>query len=1050
MCPGEHPFGALMNCLANSAGQETIEALLYQGTEGLVQWLRTRSEPMVVLVIDQFEELFTLCSDEVRQDFLNVVLEALEYTSDRFKLVIALRADFVAAGLEVRELAAILQRSSVLMPPSLSDEEYYQVIVRPAEAVGLLIEPELVEILLEDLDRTPADLPMLEFVLEQLWQQGALTLAAYRAEVGDLHSALDYKAQSAYDALDPDQQQCARWIFLALIGSHETRRSVPKSDLTQQSQVLIDRTLQALSAAKLIRINSDNTIELIHEVLIRHWSTLGEWLNADRHRLQVQRPIEQSAIEWKKSNRSPDLLLQGMQLAEAEELYAKSHDQLSPATQAFIEASLKAYQGEQPALKHRLKQAHRQMIAIAALAVAAFGLGGLALWSQRNAQIREIQALSASSEALLNSNQQLESLSAATQAGRRLQQIDRPWNFLPADVKIGTIATLQQAITQTQEIARLKGHVRQVNDVCISSDGQTIATVSNDRLVKLWSRDGRLLKNLIGHTDRVLAVDFSSDNQRIATASADKTIKLWNRDGTLLQTLTGHQNWVTDVRFSSDSRSLISSSRDGTIKLWQLDQMKEVQTFRGHKGWVNSISFGQNDREIISGGEDGTVKFWQVGAAAALRSFRADSNRVNSVMMAPNGRSILTSGGNVAKLWTLNGKEIATLKGHRERVNTASYSPDGRTIATGSDDRTLRLWDLKGTLLQTIQAHEAAVTQVRFSPAGSQLLSASEDKTARIWQPNPLPQLETGLSAMSVSPDGSIIAIAAPDNTIQLRSSDRVLILRGHTAPVTQVQISPDSSLLISASADKTIRLWNTSTGELLRTISGHRDRVTALSFNPDRQSFASASADKTIKIWAIEGNLLATLPGLTAEVTSLAFDVDGRLASGSIEGTVRLWNVDQQSSIVLGKQNGAIAALAFAPDGRTLASASRDNTIKQWSVSEATLRQTLSGQALIGQTLIGHQASVNSLSFNQDGSVLASGSDDTTIKLWNSKTGELLKTLQGVQDRVLSVAFQPGKLLSTSNRLGLTLWNLDLDSLLNQSCDRAQFYLRSQSQSCN
>ncbi|BAU11153.1 hypothetical protein LEP3755_16460 [Leptolyngbya sp. NIES-3755] len=1046
MCPGEHPFEALVQCLSEQP--EEIEGLLYQGTEGLVQWLRTRTEPMILLVIDQFEELFTLCPEYVRQDFLNVILEALEYTSDRFKLVLTIRADFVAAGLEIPQLATILQRSSILVPPCLNDEEYRQVIVRPAEQVGLTVEPELVEALLQELDRTPSDLPILEFVLEQLWQQRTLTLEAYRSEIGGLQGALEHKAQSIYEELDPEEQQCARWIFLSIAqlgeGTEGTRRRVLKSDLStaKYSQQLIDRTLQSLSAAKLIVINTESqAIELSHEILIRHWSTLRWWLDEDRKRISVQRPIEQSAIEWKKSNRSPDLLLRGMRLAAAEELYANYTDELTLETQAFIAASLEARQGQQIALKHRLRRAQQGIATIAAIALAAFGLGGLALWSQRNAQVRELQALSTSSEALLNSNQQLESLTTAIRAGQQLKQLDRPWNQIPTDVKITTIASLQQSLDRTQESNRLTGHAQSVNDVRMSSDGQIIATVSDDNSIKLWSREGQLLQNLTGHSDRVLAVAFSPDNQQIATASADKTIKLWNRDGTLIQTLTGHQNWVTDVQFSSKGRSLISSSRDGTVRLWQLDPMKEAQTFRGHRGWVNRISFGQNDRQILSAGEDGTVKFWQVGESDATRSFTVHRERVTSVMMAPNRRSFLTSGDNVAKLWTLNGKEIATFEGHRDQVNTASYSPDGKLIATGSIDRTIRLWNLKGEPLETLQGHGAAVTHLSFSPAGTQLLSASADRTARIWQVNPLPRLNTGLSAMSVSANGNIIAIAAPDDTIQLQTATDSRILKGHTAPVTQVQISPDDSLLISASADKTIRLWNISTGELIRTIAGHNDRVTALSFSPDRESFASASADRTIKIWSIGGDLRTILQGHTDEVTSIVYSSEGRLASGSADNTVRLWDIDRRTSTILGKHRMAISALAFSPNGKTLASASWDTTIQLWSIDDSTLKRTL----------IGHSGGVTTLSFNPEGSVLASGSDDSTIRLWNSETGELLKTLTGTQDRVSSVVFQANQILSTSDRLGLTRWNLNLEELLEQSCDRAQSYLRSQSSTlCN
>lgn len=1054
MRPGDQPFESLVKCLAQPGEQDQIEGLMYQGTEGFVQWLRTRTEPMVLLVIDQFEEIFTLASDYDRRDFLNIILEALDYTSDRFKLVLTLRADFVAAALEIPQLAGILQRSSILVPPCLSDEDYRQVIVRPAEQVGLKVEASLVEVLLQELDRTPGDLPLLEFVLEQLWQKrktGELTLKTYQSEIGGLQGALENKAQATYDQLRPDEQDCARWIFLSLTqlgeGTEDTRRRVLKADLdvAKYPPNLIDRTLHALSDAKLIVINTEElptsrgelttteippvvTIEVAHEILIRHWSTLRWWLTENRKRLQVQRPIEQSAIDWHKNNRPSDLLLRGMRLAEAEELYVKYTDELTRETQEFIAASLDARQGEQLALKRRLRRAQQAILAIASLAIAAIGFGSLAAWNQRNAQIREIQALSASSEALLNSNQQLESLADGIKAGHQLQRLDRPWNFLPFDVKTTAIATLQQAISQTQESNRLEGHAQQVNDVQMSADGQLIATVSNDNVVKLWSREGAAIQTLTDHRDRVLAVTFSSDNQQIATASADRTIKIWNRDGKLIHTLNGHRDWVTDVQFSENGRSLISSSRDGTIKLWNLDQKKEVQTFRGHRGWVNQIAFGQSDRQILSGGEDGTIKIWEVGKSGAIRSFNAHRERVTSVSIAPNRQSILSSGDNLAKLWTLSGKEIATFEGHRDQVNTAIYSPDGRTIATGSIDQTIRLWNLEGALLATIQGHGAAVMNLSFSPAGTQLLSASADKTARVWQVSTLAKLNTGFSALAVN--GSMIAIATPDQTIQVQQDGNLRILKGHTAPITQLRFSGDT--LISASADKTIRIWNAKTGEPIKTIAAHGDRVTALSVDHTRKTFASGSADKTIKIWSMDGNAISTLQGHTDEVTALSFLADGRLASGSIDKSIRLWNVDQKTSTVLGEHRLAISDLAV--NGDTLASASWDNTIQLWSIQEARSKYTL----------IGHNNGVTSLSFQN--SVLASGSSDSTIKLWNAETGELIKTLNGTQDRVASVVFQGNTLLSTSDRAGLTTWDFDLERLMKQSCDRVQFFARSHS----
>ena len=175
--PGSTPVRALAQVLTDAQNRQLqvqqqlqIEGLLYQGVEGFVQWLRTRTESMVVLVIDQFEELYTLASENEREEFLALILGALEYAGDRFKLIMTIRADFVATCLENAELANILQKNSILVPPYLTEADYRDAIIEPAKQVGLQVESSLVEVLLQDLDRSAGDLPLLQFALQQLWE----------------------------------------------------------------------------------------------------------------------------------------------------------------------------------------------------------------------------------------------------------------------------------------------------------------------------------------------------------------------------------------------------------------------------------------------------------------------------------------------------------------------------------------------------------------------------------------------------------------------------------------------------------------------------------------------------------------------------------------------------------------------------------------------------------------------------------------------------------------------------------------------------------------
>jgi len=227
----------------------------------------------------------------------------------------------------------------VLVPPHLTEEDYRQVIVKPAEKVGLKVEPELVEVLLQELNHSAGDLPLLEFVLEQLWEHhcpGELTLQVYQQQIGGFKGALERSCQAVYDSLDPEAQACARWTFLALThlgeGTEDTRRRTLKSELVvaKYPTDLVERTLQVLTAAKLVVMNLEEdegavgqskglaassqpeglppeaiaqkvTVEVAHEVLIRHWSTLRWWLEENRTRLRLQRQIEQAAKLWKQS-----------------------------------------------------------------------------------------------------------------------------------------------------------------------------------------------------------------------------------------------------------------------------------------------------------------------------------------------------------------------------------------------------------------------------------------------------------------------------------------------------------------------------------------------------------------------------------------------------------------------------------------------------------------------------------------------------------------------------------------------------------------------------
>jgi len=1070
-----------------------LEGHLYQGVEGFVYWLRSRPEPMIMLVVDQFEELFTLASVEDRERFLALVLGAVEHAPDKFKLIITLRADFIATCLEVAPLARLLQQSNLLVPPNLTEDDYHRAIALPAEQVGLKVAPDLIQVLLQELNHSAGDLPLLEFVLEQLWEYrsaGELTLQAYQQQLGGIKGALERSCQGVYESLSQSEQDCARWIFISLTqlgeGTEDTRRRILKSDLIvpKYPASLVEKTLSTLTAAKLVVMNVEQegetassrgnqgsedkggiphdpnpitltpfvTVEVAHEVLIRHWSTLRWWLEENRARLRVQRQITQAAMLWCNSGKQPDFLLQGVRLAEAEDIYIKYTDELSAEVQEFIAACLEA-RGRQKLLeKRRLRQAQRAAILMGVLGVTAFGFGCLAYLQSHIAKLQEIETLNSLSENFLFSNKQLDALLTSVKAGEQLQNMmwfgSATIPQVPKTLQDTTAASLRQALDETQERNRLLGHTNWVNSAIFSPDGNFIASASGDNTIKLWRRDGKLIHTFTGHQETVNFVSFSPDGKTLVSASDDNTVKLWKLDGNLITTLRGHSDSVNTVMFSPQGDMFASASDDDTVKLWSREG-KLLNTLQGHSKGVNSAVFSPNGVFIASASDDGTVKLWSRDGKL-LRTLQAHQDEVIGVSFSPDGQTLATSSHDkTIKLWNLKtGALIKTLTGHTGWVLGLSFSPDGIIIASAGADKIINLWSRDGTWLRSLPGHSNAVDTVSFSPDSKTLASASEDSSIRLWHIDEIiPQTLRGHSSdvinVAFSPDSNIISSASDDGTIKLWRQDGKLLktLTGHTSAVINVSFSPDGEILASSSGDRTVKLW-TRNGKLIHTLQGHNFWVLNVKFSPDGKTISSASADGTIKLWSRDGRLLRTLSDKSGWVTGLSFSPDGKsIASGNTDGTVKIWSLEGRLLNTLKGHTGSVWSVSFSPDGQTISSASADHTIKLWRRD---------GQLL--KTLTGHSDEVISLSFSPDGQTLVSGSADDTIKLWNIANGILLTTLKGHLGDVRGISFSPnGKMIASSSgddtiklwRLdGIELKTWDLNANLRRGCRALHDYL--------
>jgi WD40 repeat protein len=400
------------------------------------------------------------------------------------------------------------------------------------------------------------------------------------------------------------------------------------------------------------------------------------------------------------------------------------------------------------------------------------------------------------------------------------------------------------------------------------------------------------------------------------------------------------------------------------------------------------------------------------------------SNGVIAVCFSPDGKTIASgSSDHTIKLWSLDGRELQSFQAHEGVVNSICFSPDGKTIASGSNDRTIKLWSLDGRELRTLQGHHDTVYSISFNPNGQIIASASDDKTIRLWsldgrKVQALEGHSAGVYSVSFSPDGQSLASADSNGTIKLWSingKERRTICE-HGQAVTSVSISPDGQIIASASSNGTIKLWSID-GRELQIFRRDNHLVYYISFSPDGQTIASASSDGTIKLWNLKGKQLQTFQGHNADVCSISFSPNGQMiASASDDHTIKLWSLNSRERQTLRGNGNTVTSVCFSRDGQIIASASDDSTLKLWS-----------REGKQQQTLIGHSDRVNNVCFSPDGQMIASASKDKTIKLWSLNSKER-QTLRGHANTVTSVCFsRDGQMIaSASSDNTVKLWSLD------------------------
>jgi WD40 repeat protein len=900
--PGESPLNSLNTVLKELGNVSTEQVNSQIFIEAITVWSKANPQTKLLLVVDQLEELITLCrKDEEKQQFLEILATLINTFPDVVRLVVTLRSDF-EPQLRNTPLESLWQ-SGRFVVPAMTREELRSVIEEPASAKVVYFEslddPDkgyLVDRLIDEVAGMPGALPLLSFALSELYLklvhryleaqnagdtvERAITWDDYDA-LGGVTKSLTQRADEIYEELvkvDPAYEKTIRNVMLRMVavGGELARRQVPELELQypEPENGRVQKVLDKFLSARLLVSGTDAEgkvyIEPAHDVLVRSWSKLIFWLKERQNKTEPAKEfVLFSAIT---SSFSSKINRANRQKAEAplkvnlplqRELTTASSNwwnekkqsgflwnadprldqlvQIQASKEDWLNVRETNFVGQSTARKRQNKILLWGSVGVVTLGSLAFST---AIWLQL--QATSLREKATRVENLLTTSP-VEALVLAIEATGKSQSIINP--FLDDNLLNSVKSSLFQAFVAANE-RNVLVHSTSVASVAISADGKTIVSGSKDGTLKLWDNVGKPIGQSFQHKGDLVSAAISADGKTIVSGSKDGTLKLWDNVGKPIGQSFQHKGNLVSVAISADGKTIVSGSKDGTLKLWDNVGKPIGQSFQ-HKGDLVSVAISADGKTIVSADFMGDIKCWNNQGQLLENSFKNDDS-ISSIAISPNGQFVAIADMRGIELW--DRKSISKLDNiwsnafldAPKSVYSVAFSPDGQYILSGSSDGTLRLWDIKG------------------DPIGEPLIGYSPRK----------------------------------------------INIENFTNHVNTVAVSYNAQKIVSGHEDGTVRLWDTPGGLVsTKNLDLKGDFLRAIGISPDGNLLIIGSAsnedirsnDQPLRIWNLPKNLIEfPFQDYFISINSIATNREGQLLTGTRGGTLSLWDFQNDEYAIL------------------------------------------------------------------------------------------------------------------------------------------------------